>query len=541
MSYSPNSFKTASFESLNRSTSSFTNTSYTNNNSNNSNNNSNSNNTNTNTNNNNPIQKMNSKRKKNLEILLNDDLIKTEIDLELKKQKQLNQLNNNNISPNTSYTANFYDNSNANSNSNSNSNPNPNSYSVTNSPIVNSFLQNLSSNPNQLSSSSSNNNNYTNYSPSVTSSPKISANSRVRALQEKIKKDLDLKDTPNPSKFSLPNRSYLSRSNSSNSVKNLAKDFNNSSNLNLSSINSINNINPVNNIYNSPVFSNSSSNLNSPYTTDINNEDLEIPRRSSSRIKKNPPPIIVLPENEDLPKRSSSRSQTSSSSSSSIKSQPQSLSHSQSQSQLQSHSQSQSQSQFQSLSQPQPPHSPLFEVDEIPTTPTSIYSNDNISTNSLNYSVTSSGKKLIKPRFKVTVKKSASVIKSSIRKSKSNLSSPNSLSENSSIPVDNTPTSSEIAAKTLRTLQAKDKEINNRIKKFKSEVDFIDKSLPPYSCSQDFNDQKKLLIAKEKLLKNLEYWEKKKYENGILISRYSRKCIYSGGDDVTSFWAGRND
>lgn len=91
----------------------------------------------------------------------------------------------------------------------------------------------------------------------------------------------------------------------------------------------------------------------------------------------------------------------------------------------------------------------------------------------------------------------------------------------------------------LKQFQLIDREISKKIKKIKAEVKFIEDSLPPNPCIHDFQSRKKLALAKLQLEKSLEFWDKKKYENGINFSKLSRKVIYSGGEDVTTFFSGR--
>ncbi|GMM34311.1 hypothetical protein DASC09_016360 [Saccharomycopsis crataegensis] len=91
----------------------------------------------------------------------------------------------------------------------------------------------------------------------------------------------------------------------------------------------------------------------------------------------------------------------------------------------------------------------------------------------------------------------------------------------------------------LRQLQIIDKEITKKIKKIKSEIKYIEDSLPPNPCVHDFQSRKKLAAAKQTLEKSLEFWEKKKYENGISFSKMTRKVVYSGGEEVTTFFSGR--
>lgn len=91
----------------------------------------------------------------------------------------------------------------------------------------------------------------------------------------------------------------------------------------------------------------------------------------------------------------------------------------------------------------------------------------------------------------------------------------------------------------LKQLQIIDKEISKKIKKIKLEIKFIDSNLPPNACEHDFEGRKKMAAARALLEKNLEFWEKKKYENGINFSKLTRKVVYSGGEEVTTFFSGR--
>lgn len=145
------------------------------------------------------------------------------------------------------------------------------------------------------------------------------------------------------------------------------------------------------------------------------------------------------------------------------------------------------------------------------------------SSESLALSIISNKKKHIVPQFKVVKKKSASQL---------DVPSPNG-----SI------TSAELHHHTheLKQLQLIDREISKKIKKIKSEIKFIEDNLPPNPCIHDFQSRKKLASAKETLEKSLEFWEKKKYENGISFSKLTRKVVYSGGEEVTTFFSGRNE
>lgn len=95
--------------------------------------------------------------------------------------------------------------------------------------------------------------------------------------------------------------------------------------------------------------------------------------------------------------------------------------------------------------------------------------------------------------------------------------------------------------KDLRQLQLIDKEITRKIKKIKNEIQFIDDSLPPNPCTYDIDTRRNLAKAREVLSKKLDFWDKKKYENGIALSKVSRKMVYSGGEQVTTFFSGRSE